>query len=192
MLAQQLKESLEYKKIIPEEDFGRSSSPKEGVIAKESAVCIFSYPLNGEPHFSLMLRNTYKGVHSNQISLPGGKREDSDQNLEETAIRECYEEIGAKPEFIIGQLPRIYIPPSNFNVTPFIGYSITTPDFKLDKREVHTHIQLPLNTLKKLTISISEIEIKPNLKISVPSFVYQKHIIWGATGHILSCMRQLL
>ena len=42
----------------------------------------------------LILRKQYKGVHSNQIGLPGGKFENQDIHLKETAIRETVEELG--------------------------------------------------------------------------------------------------
>ena len=70
----------------------------------------------------LILRNEYDGVHSNQISFPGGKKENNDADLIETAVRETNEEIGIKKDNMIFQLKLtdIYIPPSNFLVRPYI------------------------------------------------------------------------
>lgn len=193
MLSTQLAQLLNRHDIIPEDDFERSqTAPQKGEIPKQSAVCIFIYPLKGEHNISLMLRNTYNGVHSNQISLPGGKMEKADISLEATALRECSEEIGAKPAIIVGKLPSIYIPPSNFQVTPFVGSSEKEPTFTLNEREVHTHIQLPIQILKILPIVYSNVSLSENKQLKVPSFVYQQNVIWGATAHILSCFRQVI
>lgn len=193
MLSSQIRQILIHKDIAPENDFGRShTAPHIGTEPRHSAVCIFIYPNNGEHTISLMLRNRYDGVHSNQISLPGGKKEKEDSSLEATAIRECWEEIGAKPQQILGKLPLIYIPPSNFYVSPFVGISEEEPLFKLDKREVSKHIQLPISRLKELPIITSSVTIGENKSIEVPSFVYQHNVIWGATAHILSCFRQVI
>ena len=97
------------------------------------------YPdINNETRLVLMLRNKYKGVHSNQISLPGGKVDRLDKSLKDTALRETHEEIGLHKDDIdiVGDLSSVYIPPSNFNVYPFIGYINTTPIFHPDPKEV--------------------------------------------------------
>ena len=74
---------------------------------------------------ALIVRNSYPGVHSSQIGFPGGKVEEFDADLEETALRETHEEVGIHPEKIqiIKPFSEIYIPPSNFLVAPFMGIS---------------------------------------------------------------------
>ena len=64
----------------------------------------------------------YEGVHGGQVSFPGGKQEPGDRDIIHTALREASEEIGVIPGDvqIIGKLTDLYIPPSNFLVTP--GY----------------------------------------------------------------------
>ena len=72
---------------------------------------------------ALILRKTYKGVHSAQIGFPGGKLEATDGSLRDTALRETEEEIGVKQNkvVVLKKLTEVYIPPSNFLVQPFIG-----------------------------------------------------------------------
>jgi len=92
--------------------------------AKQSAVLALFYPdLDMQTKLALILRKTYKGVHSAQIGFPGGKVEEEDENLEFTAVRETHEEIGVLPSHItvIKELTQVYIPPSNFNVQPFLA-----------------------------------------------------------------------
>ena len=63
--------------------------------AKKAAVMVLFYPnQDDETLMALILRNTYKGVHSAQVGLPGGKQEPSDISTEHTALRETHEEIG--------------------------------------------------------------------------------------------------
>ena len=79
-------------------------------------------PKAGLIHLPLMVRNSYPGVHSGQVSFPGGKLEPEDPDLEYTALRESEEEIGVDRRHVevIGTLSRIYIPPSNFEVRPYL------------------------------------------------------------------------
>ena len=88
---------------------------------KKAAVLMLFYPKKGITHLALIVRNSYPGVHSSQIGFPGGKVEESDFNLEYTALRETHEEVGVHPEKvkIIKPFSEIYIPPSNFLVYPF-------------------------------------------------------------------------
>ena len=62
---------------------------------RPSAVMIlFCEDSGGETYIPLTERMTYNGAHSGQVSLPGGKYELQDKDLMQTAMRECYEEIG--------------------------------------------------------------------------------------------------
>ncbi|MCA1762381.1 MAG: CoA pyrophosphatase [Flavobacteriales bacterium] len=79
--------------------------------ARNSAVLALLYPKNNEIYTVLMLRNDYKGTHSGQVSFPGGKREDWDGSLWETALREAREEVSVQPSEVqkIGELTPVYI-----------------------------------------------------------------------------------
>ena len=78
-----------------------------------------------------MRRPEYEGVHSNQVSLPGGIREDIDTDLGETALRETREELGIDDSSIqlMGKLSKLEIPVSGIEVTPFIGVHHDNPEF---------------------------------------------------------------
>ena len=106
--------------------------------ARAAGVLLLLYLRDDAWHFPLMKRVEDGLVHSGQISLPGGSQEGG-ESLRETALREACEEIGAAcaEAEVLGQLSTIYIPPSNFLVTPTVGYVIERPDFKCDPREVH-------------------------------------------------------
>ena len=90
-----------------------------------SAVMILLYPENDTIHTVLMQRPKSEGVHSAQMAFPGGRKEPFDVDLGATALRETEEEIGVNTEQItvLGALTQIYIPPSNYIVKPYIGYT---------------------------------------------------------------------
>ena len=100
-----------------------NANPKRNNAKKAGVMALF-YPKHWNvTHLLLILRKTYTGVHSNQIAFPGGKLELTDADLQETALRETHEEVGVPTErvTIIKSLSKVYIPPSNFEVQPFVG-----------------------------------------------------------------------
>ena len=106
--------------------------------ARLSAVLILFYPLNDSIYTVLIQRPTYDGVHSGQVAFPGGKKEPGDVDLIATALREAHEEVGIDPANVevLGPLTQLYIPPSNFLVTPVVGVSLQQPKLVSDQHEV--------------------------------------------------------
>jgi len=145
----------------------------------------------------LTQRFTYLGAHSGQISLPGGKREESDGSLRETALRECFEEIGIREDIeVTGALTSLYIPVSGYLVEPYVGVC-TTPDprFVPHEREVKDIIRLYARDLmsEKLVKQGSvEIDGPQAFSIKTPYFGIGEHKVWGATAMILSELREVL
>ena len=165
--------------------------------AVKSSVLILLYPgqKSGSLLFALIQRPEYDGVHSGQISLPGGRFEEEDGDLTRTALRESNEEIGIQPEGveIIGSLSELYIPPSNFMVYPFIGYTNVRPEFVPDKKEVENIIETDLaDLLNDKNIKTKEIKIRNGIKITAPCYEIDGNIIWGATAMILSEFREVI
>ena len=182
---------LSHSKLSPPHRLELAKKMREKSIkAKKASVLVLFYPdLNGETMLVLILRKSYKGVHSAQISFPGGKPEKTDQNLLFTALRETEEEIGVKSNMIniIRELTNIYIPPSNFDVHPFIGVSKKPLKFKKQEEEVENVIQIKLKQLlDKKNIIITSVETSYKINVDVPAFKFDNHIIWGATAMILS------
>jgi|TARA_B110000438_G_scaffold76769_1_gene76979 8-oxo-dGTP pyrophosphatase MutT (NUDIX family) len=155
---------------------------------KHAAVMLLFYAdKNQNTRITLILRNTYNGVHSNQISFPGGKKDKSDSNLKHTAIRETVEELGIDETLInlVGPLSQVYIPPSNFNVQPFVGIYNGTPFFNPDSKEVSLVIKPLLKDLLNIKSIKSEVFVQ-NKKIIVPSYIIEGHVVWGATAMIIN------
>jgi len=154
-----------------------------------SSVLLLLYPYKGEVYTVFMLRPDYGGIHSGQISLPGGKQEPDDPDLQTTALRESYEEVGIIPEKVevLGQLSDLYIPPSRFLVTPFIGFSDVRPDFVRDPAEVEEIIEINIRDLfSEKAFQVKRHKIGIGVHIKAPAFVVNSHVIWGATAMILS------
>jgi 8-oxo-dGTP pyrophosphatase MutT (NUDIX family) len=164
--------------------------------ATRSSVLILLFPgrENNLPTFVVMLRPTYNGVHSGQISLPGGRYETQDQDLMQTALREAHEETGMDPEKvkIIGRLTELYIPPSNYLVQPYIGYTPEAPQFTPQPEEVEKLIEIEANELlDKNNVVQKEISVGGN-RFNVPSFLIKGTTVWGATAMILNEFREIL
>ena len=149
----------------------------------------------------LILRNTYNGVHSNQIGFPGGRVEEDDKTLFDTAIRETFEEIGIAVEKneLIRELKEIYIPPSNFNVYPFLVLLNHPPSFVKDDKEVKEIITIDLDSLLNCKITQTLIPVPTKLNelntqndVLVPTFKLAGYNVWGATAMMLSEIRDLI
>ena len=162
---------------------------------KKAAVLALFYPNeNNETCFLLTQRASYKGTHSAQISFPGGKIEASDKNLEQTALRETFEEVGVKEEFItiIREITDVYIPPSNFLATPFLAYSKQKPLLNINHEVDHTFDVKLIDLLDDNNISSINITTSYANKIDVPCFKLNDYIVWGATAMILNEIKELL
>ena len=157
--------------------------------AKKAAVMVLFYPNKcNEVQLVFIVRKSYDGVHSGQIGFPGGKPEPEDANLEQTALRETWEEIGVKSNKVemVCALTNLYIPPSNFIVYPYIGFSKSTPIFKLQPSEVESIIEIPVYKLLEDSFQIhTKVSTSYGPTVQVPAFNFEGHIIWGATAMIL-------
>ena len=169
----------------------------QGLNGVKSSVLILLYPktTDGEVMTVLIQRPSYEGVHGGQISLPGGRSETTDQDLKETALRESKEEIGIDPDkiSILGALTELYIPPSNYLVLPFVGYTMEKPVFKPDPEEVAEIIEINLEDLTdERNVKQKEIYVRPGISVFGPCFEINGSIIWGATAMMLNEFREIL
>lgn len=187
-LEDQFKMAPKIRKQFSEKEIKKSSPKIAGVL-----VLIFP-DKNNEANLLLTKRATYKGNHSAQISFPGGKIEESDTSIIETALREANEEVGVIRENvkIIRKTTENYIPPSNFLVTPVLGYTETTPQF-VTNYEVAEIIAI---SLKDFLDDSKQVSIKTTTSymksIEVPCYNFNDTIVWGATAMILSEIKELL
>ncbi|MDX2172023.1 MAG: CoA pyrophosphatase [Bacteroidota bacterium] len=140
----------------------------------------------------LIERETYNGTHSGQISLPGGKFDLEDLDLETTAKRECFEEIGLTSIEVLGKLTSVYIPVSGFLVQPYLGYfEVKNPNFVKHEREVKSILNLSIEELLDDNI-VKNGSVTLDLSINHPYFEMKEYKIWGATAMILNEVKAVL
>jgi len=159
---------------------------------KKAGVLILLYPKEAQTFFVLIHRG-FGGVHSSQISFPGGKFEKTDNDLLQTAIRETEEEIGIEQEKIkiIKKISELYVPPSNFLISPFIGFLENEPKFVPQQDEVAEIIEVSLSDFLNINTTFDNVKASQNNYINVPTYNIQGKIVWGATAMILSELKDI-
>ncbi len=155
---------------------------------RRSAVLIVLFPFESSIFTLLIQRPVYNGVHSGQVAFPGGKFEETDIDIQQTALRETYEEVGITDNTItiIGKLTDIYIPPSNFLVSPFIGFLGKQPELVMNGYEVQKIITVDLFGLNNVAIMEKTVTNSSGYKIKTPCYEIEGLIVWGATAMMIS------
>lgn len=167
----------------------------EKIHPQNAAVLVLCYPdTNAEMNLVLIRRNQYKGTHSGQISFPGGKPEIQDNDLWATALRETSEELGIFSNQVsaIRPLSRVYVPPSNFLISPFVAYAENSCMFVPDPKEVDKIIEVPLKNLIATEPSMTKQSNSSFELIDIPAYIFGQNEVWGATAMILSEFKMLL
>lgn len=172
-----------------------SQALKEVSNYRESAVALVLFETNETLKSVLIQRPIYKGSHSGQVCLPGGKKEDFETSLDQTAVRECVEETGLITEKLdmLGSLTPVYIPVSNHHVHPYVFHYTDTPKFYPDEREVAEILPFNLmDILAKENIKTTDIRVTQERVLkNVPYFDIRDKVVWGATAIILNEFRVL-
>ncbi|MEZ4944249.1 MAG: CoA pyrophosphatase [Cyclobacteriaceae bacterium] len=169
-------------------NFAHKTPPKPG------SVLIVLYPDADRIIFPLIKRPDYSGMHSGQISFPGGKKEGEEDSVA-TALREGNEEIGIdiSEVKVIGRLSNFFVIPSNFMVVPIVGYAERKPELVADPIEVarilHGDIEsiLPDEAMLK-----REIIAAKTYQMNAPHFSIDNEVVWGATAMMLNELRVIL
>jgi 8-oxo-dGTP pyrophosphatase MutT (NUDIX family) len=136
----------------------------------------------------LTQRTAHLQHHAGQISFPGGRAEESDSSLIETALRETEEEIGLARRHveIVGVLPE-HVTGTGYRVRPVVG--IVSPPFDLaaDPNEVAEIFEVPLAFLMNgANHERRSIELPEGAgRRSFYAMPYEGYFIWGATAAML-------
>ena len=160
--------------------------------AKQAAVLMTLFPKNEEWHILLIERNANdRDQHAGQLGFPGGKAELSDGTMLATALRETEEEVGILrgQVKILGNLTGIYIPVSNFQVHPFLGYLNAQPAYQLQASEVNDVLEVPLSHFQLPSTK----RINPQITLkNVPYFDLHGQVLWGATAMMLNELLEII
>lgn len=170
---------------------GRSFRPREpapGVVPRIGAVLMALYPEDADLRLLLTVRSNQVASHRGEVSLPGGATDPEDDGPVATALRECAEELGITPETVdvLGTLTSIYIPPSNFRITPVVGLLRTLPHLTINHYEVDRVITVSLPELLDPATVVIERWTLHGHDVLVPYFAIAGYKVWGATALILS------
>lgn len=175
-------------RMAPRPRTGAEIPDKPRADARQGGVLILLYPHEQRIRLPLILRATYRGVHSGQVGLPGGGREEIDTDLQATALREAYEEIGVHPDAVtvLGRLTTLYVYASNYVVHPFVGWTKDRPNFHTDPYEVAKLIEIRLDQILDPANQCEEMWELRSRSALVPYYSIGNEVVWGATAMILS------
>ena len=169
----------ELTKFVPPDDF----SGREGAV-----LMLFGEGPHG-PDVLLTERAHHMRSHPGQVSFPGGRVDPGDASPEAAALREAEEETGLDPSGvdIFGSLPRLWLPPSNFAVTPVLAWwERETPVSVVDPGEVESIHRTPLAELldpaHRITVTHPSGYRSPGFLIGDGKDL----VLWGFTAGILS------
>ncbi len=166
------------------------AAPPPGIPAAV-LVGLLAHP--GGPHVILTERAAHLKDHAAEISLPGGRIEESDDGPGAAALREAFEEIGLPPERVdlLGRLPA-YETITGFRVFPFVGWIEPPLEFALDSREVADVFQVPLSFVLDTANHHRESFVWRGVTRSYYVLPYPGRRIWGATAGILVGLARVL
>jgi 8-oxo-dGTP pyrophosphatase MutT (NUDIX family) len=178
----------------------RTQYPHAAEHARKAGVLALFYPKDDRWHIVLIERDSRNpnDRHRGQISFPGGQFEPGDQTLANTALREAEEEVGAPAKDIqlLGALTELYIPVSNFSVSPYVGMMNYAPTFSPQQEEVNDILEVPFELFTDPgNVRQKDMAVGPNgsLKLrGVPYFHIFDRTVWGATAMMLNELVELL
>lgn len=151
---------------------------------------------DGQARIILTERRSYDGHHSGEVSLPGGKAEPGDADAPATALREASEEVGldavAAGVRVLGRLDEVFIPVSDFRITPIVAVAERTPVLRADPAEVARILTPPVASfLPDAELEMVERTIG-DWPLRYGGFRIEGLHVWGATGRILGQLGAIL
>jgi 8-oxo-dGTP pyrophosphatase MutT (NUDIX family) len=181
---------------------GRSDAPERRRPVRDgsgrpAAVLVLLYPDDvGNARIVLIERTTGDGHHSGEVSFPGGKAEPDDTDLAATALREANEEVALDADAagirIVGRLDQMWIPVSDFDVTPVVALAERRPHMSASPFEVASILEPPVDRfLPGAPITMVERTIR-EWPLRYGSYDVDGLSVWGATARILSQLGAVL
>lgn len=173
---------------IRAEDISRFVPPEGSQTRKGAVLMLFG---EGPDGVDLLLTERAHDMrsHPGQVSFPGGSIDDTDASAVAAALREAEEETGLDPAGveILGSLPELWLPPSNFAVTPVLGWwREPTPVSVVDPGEVHAVLRVPV---EELLDPRHRVTVTHPMGYSSPGFMIgdgKDLILWGFTAGLVN------
>lgn len=157
-----------------------------GTEPRHAAVLIVIGPRDGHGEVVVIQRAHGDDPHSGQAAFPGGQVEPVDSSMTITALREAEEEIGLDPHSVtvIAELPRLWLPPSGFYVTPVLAWWDEPHELRVhDEREVRSVHRIPISDFVN---PANRIQVRAGNGFVGPAFTVESMTVWGFTGALLS------
>jgi 8-oxo-dGTP pyrophosphatase MutT (NUDIX family) len=175
----------------------RPRFPPPSASARAAAVLALLFADDaGVARIVLTERVSYDGHHSGEVSLPGGKAEPEDAGPAETALREAAEEVGldaaAAGVTILGTLDEVFIPVSDFRITPVVAVAARPPNLTPNPAEVARILEPPVSAfLPDAPVEIVERVVR-DWPLRYGGYRIDGLHVWGATARILGQLGALL
>ena len=166
--------------------------------SKQAGVVALIHPNDQDEYQLVYIKRTSKypgDKHKGQISFPGGQLDETDNSLEDAALRELEEELGIRRHDIelLGPLTSIYVYVSDFFVQPYLAIMDHAPVFVPEPEEVAYPISFPLKTLiSGENKGIKDIHVRNIVLPKVPYYDLYGDTLWGATAMMTSEITTLL
>lgn len=180
------------RRFAPELSFGRHSGPPAHD-TRSAAVIALLYRSGRQWKTPLIVRPDHSPTHPGQVSFPGGISEPG-ESVEQTALRELYEEIGIAVDRVevLGRLSPIYVFNSNFLVRPVVGVATGTVRFTPCPSEVDRVLEVPLTHLLDERNHGRHAIRRLEIEFSAPHIQFERYKIWGATSMMMAELLEVL
>jgi 8-oxo-dGTP pyrophosphatase MutT (NUDIX family) len=172
-------------------------SPKKALEMPSSfapaAVMVLVYPKNGEHCVLLNKRSQVVAAHKGEIAFPGGRRDETDESLLDTALRETDEEMGIRREDVevLGELDDVATN-SDYLISPFVGTIPYPYPFEPSEREVAEVIEIPVSSLQDESTRRHEVRFVGGMPAGGVAYAYEGHLVFGATAIIVERFLEVL
>lgn len=138
-----------------------------------------------------VMRASSLSNHPGQVAFPGGAIDAGDADEGAAALREAEEETGADPRGIevLGTLPDVGLPVSNFMVTPVLGWwAEQSPIRVVDTAESELVFRCPVETLLDPSRRRTAVVWRDGFVSRTPAFLAPEAVIWGFTAMLLDAV----
>jgi 8-oxo-dGTP pyrophosphatase MutT (NUDIX family) len=166
-------------------DLSRLDAPAGSTPRRASVLVLFGGG-HGNRQVLLIERAHDMRSHAGQVAFPGGAQDESDDDEVAAALREAAEETGLDPAgvTVLGVLPSLWLPPSDFTVTPVLGWwHEPSPVYAVDPAETAS---VHLVRLDDLLDPAHRVSVRHPSGYIGPAFLVDGLMVWGFTAGVLS------
>lgn len=166
-------------------------TPPPGSGRPAAVLVLFADDTGDGPDVLLQLRSEHLAAHAGQVCFPGGSVDDCDEGPVAAALREATEEVGVRADDVrpVAVMPALYLPPSDFVVTPVLAYwERPGPVAPVDAAETAAVARVPLAALAD---PANRLLVRRPSGRCTPGFVVPGMLVWGFTGGLLGALLAL-